>query len=358
MKRLAELDSKNPNIVKESTTIEECGMMPMPGMGMGGQHTPASINMTADSGSELTGMLRDIMQLAGMQKVGDEHLGVEPELMKLTPEPIAAVGPAIAEPMPSAADDMRSVIDKLHPDDEEGDDLGAFQGDNEVGDDEEETNEGQYDNSPADPEMVRSMAEFLKGCIESVEATAAGEDPDDVRYTIDLPAMQLNLKKLMSGQATERDLHNSLMGYDTEWRETLEEWFREENPKLYNYITGGDDEEETDEGQYDNSPADPNNVPAADADEYAHHENQPGAGQTSNGEKRQSNLPTATFESLMKEYKSFIGESEEEEMDEAEDAEEELEEGTCSTCHKDPCACDDEKVDESTADIIKLAGLK
>jgi len=287
-----------------------------------------------------------------MQKVGDEHLGVEPELMKLTPEPIAAVGPAIAEPLPSAADDMRSVIDKLHPDDEEGDDLGAFQGDNEV----------------------------------------------------------------------------------------------------------GDDEEETDEGQYDNSPADPNNVPAADADEYAHHENQPGAGQTSNGEKRQSNLPTATFESLMKEYKSFIGESEEEEMDEAEDStpanpkavsamakfltteiegweetanepdaspddvrytmdvptmkkhlqklssgsatEEDLvdallsydtefreiiqeslqsanpklyayieklsakfgwgklEEGTCSTCHKDPCACDDEKVDESTADIIKLAGLK
>jgi hypothetical protein len=252
MKRLAELDSKNPNVVKESTAIEECGMMPMPGMG--GQHTPASINMTADSGSELTGMLRDIMQLAGMQKVGAEHLGIEPEPMKLTPEPIAAVGPAIAEPMSSAADDMRSVIDKLHSDDEEGDDLGAFQGDDEEGD--------------------------------------------------------------------------------------------------------ADDEEETDEGQYDNSPADPNNVPAADADEYAHHENQPGSGNTSNGEKRQSNLPTATFESLMKEYKSFIGESSEEEMDEAEEDEEELEEGTCSACHKDPCACDDEKVDESTADILKLAGLK
>jgi hypothetical protein len=251
MKRLAELDSKNPNVVKESTAIEECGMMPMPGMG--GQHTPASINMTADSGSELTGMLRDIMQLAGMQKVGAEHLGIEPEPMKLTPEPIAAVGPAIAEPMSSAADDMRSVIDKLHSDDEEGDDLGAFQGDDEEGD--------------------------------------------------------------------------------------------------------ADDEEETDEG-YDNSPADPNNVPAADADEYAHHENQPGSGNTSNGEKRQSNLPTATFESLMKEYKSFIGESSEEEMDEAEEDEEELEEGTCSACHKDPCACDDEKVDESTADILKLAGLK
>jgi hypothetical protein len=127
-------------------------------------------------------------------------------MMKLTPEPIAAVGPAIAEPMPSATDDMRSVIDKLHVgDDGEEDDLGPFQGDD-----------------------------------------------------------------------------------------------------------GEEDEEDTDEGQYDNSPAEPTDAPAFDADEYAHQENQPGTGNTSNGEKRQSNLPTATFESLMKEYKSFIGEASEE----------------------------------------------
>ena len=325
MKRLAELDSKNPNIVKERTAIEECGMMPMPGMGMGGQHTPASINMTADSGSELTGMLRDIMQLAGMQKVGDEHLGVEPELMKLTPEPIAAVGPAIAEPLPSAADDMRSVIDKLHPDDEEGNDLGAFQGDDD------KMTEG-------------AMSEI------HMELSQVVQDEDYSKLS-DLMSDSGPVGQYLQHQIDEITYKTGLHPDDD---------FEEIETQLMTRLKRdfGDDEEETDEGQYDNSPADPNNVPAADADEYAHHENQPGAGQTSNGEKRQSNLPTATFESLMKEYKSFIGESEEEEMDEAEDAEEELEEGTCSTCHKDPCACDDEKVDESTADIIKLAGLK
>ena len=103
--------------------------------------------------------------------------------------------------------------------------------------------ENGYENQPADPEMVRAMAEFLKNCIESVEIgkQEPDSDPEDIRYTTDLPAMQMNLKKLMSGHATEKDLHNALMGYDTEWRETLEEWFREENPELYNYITGGDE---------------------------------------------------------------------------------------------------------------------
>ena len=82
------------------------------------------------------------------------------------------------------------------------------------------------------------------------------------------------------------------------------------------------------------------------------------SGETSNGEKRQSNLPTATYENLMKAYKQFIGESAEEEKTDEATNEEELDEGTCSACHKDPCVCDDEKVDESTLDILKLAGLK
>ena len=174
MKRLAELDANNKNVVKETTNIEECGMMPMPGMG--GSHTPASINMTADSGSELTGMLRDIMQLAGVHQVEPEHLGVEPEPMSLTPEPVSAVGPAIAEPL-SGADSMRSVLDKLNPEPagDGGDDLGPFQGngDDEEGDDDEgdnpfagndageeepeddeETDEGEYDNSPTEPTDV------------------------------------------------------------------------------------------------------------------------------------------------------------------------------------------------------------
>jgi hypothetical protein len=105
MQRLADLDAVNPNVVKEANkpkektrpisgsqkkektmenlnleslrylsglknTIAECGMM-----GGGGQ--PASINITAGSGQELTGMLKDIMNLAGVSKVEPHHMPVD-----------------------------------------------------------------------------------------------------------------------------------------------------------------------------------------------------------------------------------------------------------------------------------------
>lgn len=78
LKRLAELDAANPRVegasltqeqslvtvtnVEGSEQINECGMMPP-----AGPRTPASIHMTADSGSELTGMLKDLMTLAGVK---------------------------------------------------------------------------------------------------------------------------------------------------------------------------------------------------------------------------------------------------------------------------------------------------
>lgn len=53
--------------------INECGMAPMPA-----PNTPASINMTAASGQELSGMLKDIMSLTGVHKVEPHHMPVEP----------------------------------------------------------------------------------------------------------------------------------------------------------------------------------------------------------------------------------------------------------------------------------------
>jgi hypothetical protein len=179
LKRLAELDAQNPNIIKESVDLEECGPMGM--MGMDRPSTPATINMTAASGSELTGMLKDIMQLAGMHQVEPSHLGIEQEPMALTAEPMASVEPMQGD---SDAEVMRSVIDRMHP----------------------------------------------------------------------------------------------------------------------------DDEEETDEGMYDNSPNDPRDVPEFDSEEFAHHENQPGA-----GFGRRTNQPNANptaYESLMAEYKNFVAEAE------------------------------------------------
>lgn len=333
LKRLAQLDAKNPSVVKESTKVQECGPMgmmdSMPGMhGMMAEKpsVPAnfSINASAASGTEVADMMSQILTLAGLNKVGPDDLGAEPQGALVTAEPGVSVGPMAAEPMPSAADSMRSVLDKLNPEpagDDSGEELGPFQHNS----DEPEGGDSDSDAGPdtgAEPEFGNDQGE------------EDSEEADDE-----------------------------------------------------------EDQEETDEGQYDNSPADANSANPFDSEEQAHHENQPGAGETANGEKRQSNLPTATFEGLMKAYKQFIGEGDEEKPGKEEDMDEDVTdrlkdldpknpvnipayqrkaksgdsaqaarkesvEETCSTCHKDPCGCDDKKVEESTLDILKLAGLK
>ena len=153
MKRLAELDAQNPSIVKEDADLAECGMMPEMGMSMDKPSTPATINMTAGSGEELGNLLKDIMSLAGMNKVEPEHLGVEPAPMSMSPEPAIAISGG------SPADDMRSVIDKLNPmDDEGGDDVSQSHGDldndgdHDMDDHDKEKKEpvDEYDNDPAD----------------------------------------------------------------------------------------------------------------------------------------------------------------------------------------------------------------
>jgi hypothetical protein len=319
LKRLAQLDAKNSKVVKEGQ-VQECGPMGMmdgmPGMSPMGLDKPSvpanfSINASAATGNEVADMMSQILTLAGMKQVGAGDLGAEPVGAVVTDEPVSSVGPMAAEPMPSAADDMRSVLDKLNPEpagDEGGEELGPFQHDSDKP-------EGGEDDGAAKPEF---------GNDDSEGDQEAGDEDDE--------------------------------------------------------------EEETDEGQYDNSPADTNSANPFDSNEFANQENQPGSGDTSKGEKRQSNLPTATFEALMKQYKQFIGESEEEEdMEEGiEDRLKDLDpknpvnipayqrkaksgdsaeharntkEGvdeSCSTCHKDPCEC---STNESL-DILKLAGLK
>lgn len=182
-RRAAERKSKKKGMEEG---LNECGPMGM----MGQPHSPASINMTAASGDELSSMLKDILSLAGLQKVEPEHLGHEMPPVTVSPVPTISVGPMSAEPMTAEpietdSESMRSVLDKLHP--------------------EEETDES----------------------------------------------------------------------YDK---------------------------------MYDTSPADPRDAPAFDSEEFAHHENQPGSGDDEEGEKRQTNLPTATYENLMAEYRKFINE--------------------------------------------------
>lgn len=141
LKRLAELDAKNTNVVKESTSVEECGPMGMMDS-MGGMEkpsTPASMNITAGSGDELANMLATIMQLAGVKQVGADDLGAEHQPAVMTSEPIAAVGPAASD-----AEVMRSFADKMHP---EMDQEPEMDQDNKKETD--ESMDGIYDNSAA-----------------------------------------------------------------------------------------------------------------------------------------------------------------------------------------------------------------
>jgi len=145
IKRLAELDAKNPHMVQESqqSEVAECGMMPMPGMS--GSSTPASVNITAGSGQELSNMLKDIMSLAGVHQVEPHELGAEPAPVTLTAEPMTAMGPAA-----SAGDEMRAVIDRINGDDAGGED----------DKDDEEADEGAVpgvDNTPTGVDDVPSF---------------------------------------------------------------------------------------------------------------------------------------------------------------------------------------------------------
>ena len=177
MKRLAELDANNPNRQPEKTshltvtenfneevtnieldetaqdeltlesirvltgikkTLAECGIETMSMGGMPAHTTPASISITAANGPELSGMLRDIMQLAGRPQPDEEPLSTAP-VDHLEPvdheEPMGQMEPANAM-QASPTDSMRSVIDLLNPDD----------GENGEEDDEEMK---EYDNTPS-----------------------------------------------------------------------------------------------------------------------------------------------------------------------------------------------------------------
>ena len=136
LKRLAELDAANPSrpehkvsddqhittTLSESAQVAECGMMPEMG-DMGRPSTPASINMTAGSGGELGELIKAIATLAGQNRPA------EMEPLSATP----AMGVASDDGI-----DMRAMIDKLNPMDDEEDEKKAEEG-------------AVYDNTPADP---------------------------------------------------------------------------------------------------------------------------------------------------------------------------------------------------------------
>jgi hypothetical protein len=241
LKRLAALDANNPNVVnpaspkkkqqvKEDTSVAECGPMGMMGsMGMDRPSTPASfsINASAADGQEVSQMLRDIMNLAGM---GHEK---SPGDMGIDKEPVTGGN----MPAPSENELMRSMLDTMN-DPEDGDIISA-----------------------APPAPVDDMGGMDAGMGGMDDMGSAEAVPDDVGSMADH----------VRGMADElADTDKEELG--------LESW--------------------------DNTPADPTNVPEFDSNKFAYN---PNAGGVNKG---LTNQPTATLEDqLYNEYKKFVSEA-------------------------------------------------
>lgn len=313
MKRLAELDAANPNVIKESQ-VEECGMTPMMGeMGaMSPQpQIPASMNLTAGTGDELAGMLATIMQLAGVNKeqpTAPEMDGGDVDILSAEPE----VGGIETD-----GGGMRAMIDKLNP---SGDDAGGT----EFGDDGVSKAHGDLDND-GDHDMDDHSVEKDQGDEE-------GPEKDD------------------SEKGPEMD--DSEKGDDTS-------------------------SEKTDENMYDNTPDESTEGYGAFVNHGDLAKNSPGGGNVPkdhDSRPRVRNQPVATFENLMKEYKSFIGESDNTDSDVEEDMEEGIEDRLKDLDPKNPVnqpayqrkaksgdsasAAKNTKESIELADMLKIAGIK
>lgn len=127
--------------------LEECGMMGS--MPPAQPHTPASINMTAASGEELSAMLKDIMTLAGQSHMHEpEPLGGADGVAVVDVEP---AGDGMGPPEMGATDSMRSVLDRMNDVDDMGDD-----------DEEDDESVSEWDNTP-DPETTGYEANVPTG---------------------------------------------------------------------------------------------------------------------------------------------------------------------------------------------------
>lgn len=379
MKRLAELDTKNPNIsnplaagtkvkmpVQESnppqlpdltdltelkalsglTPVSECGMMGM--SPMGDSHPPVatfSINATAADGDEVASMLTQIMNLAGMHKVGPQHMpGVDGGATALTSTPAMAATPMDTPISTIAAhgnsgEVMRAMLDKMNdaPEDEQV----STPGDPEYDDSIEpmdgvtippSANTGSDTSqpmpSPASPEDesmgmgqegdLGSMADEIRGMADEL----ADMEPEDIGadgetdegsiqggvWTADAPKPgQPNVPppsgdpegvKDTKPKTTPPPKKTSDSG---EVDQPMADAYQHPMRKMMDMI---------DNESYDNTPADPNNIPANDSNKMAWN---PNAGGANKGVMNQPSAMAETLEDkLFNEYKKFVSEGKDE----------------------------------------------
>jgi hypothetical protein len=182
LKRLAELDSTNPNVAKPTMaseqslatvsniegeqineSISECGPMGMTSMDRPSTPATFSINASAESGEQVSSMLRDIMNLAGVKPVSDLPAFAGPKDIT----PVHALEPM--NDAPSAGDEMGDLIgmiDKMNT----GDDVSVAQGDVDGdGDHDMDDHKAEKDS------LVGKMADEVRGM--TAELTGEEQDP-------------------------------------------------------------------------------------------------------------------------------------------------------------------------------------
>ena len=232
--------------------VSECGVMELGGQGMMDSHPrpPASfsINATAADGAEVSSMLGDILNLAGVHKVGQEHM---------PPVDSAPSAMVQAPVMGGEKDAMRSALDAMNEPGDEMHDVDAPG----IEDEEMEPLGGMGDMGDA---MAGGMAQPEMGGQE-------GSSPE-------MQSMADEIRNMADRLSQIEDV-DELPGVE------------------------GGEEEKTDE-TWNNTPADSTNVPLGNSNDFAYN---PNAGGMNKG---MTNMPTATLEDqLYSEYKKFVSEA-------------------------------------------------
>jgi hypothetical protein len=247
--------------VKQS--LEECGIPMMTGMP---EHRPPasfSINATAADGQEVSSMLRDIMNLAGVS-----HADHSPAI---SAEPghadHGASEPMTMEPEKTdGADIMRSTMDKLNAVDQIAD----------------------ADGQPEDEGWKAGAVGAGLGALAGGPIGAA-------------------IGGGLGGSMEDESMGNG----GTETMQSMADEIRSMADKLADI----DSKEELGLESYDNTPNSPTDVPLADTNKFAYQPNNTEVGNRMDGNMPRGNV---TFEDqLMHEYKKFVSEAEEKTMSRA-----------------------------------------
>lgn len=189
--------SANVALDPKKEDLSECGMMG----GMGQSHSPASISMSADSGSELSTMLKDIMTLAGMQQHHDHGadvampMGGADGVAVVDVEPMSGPGMDVDEPSI-----MRSMLDKLNPDMDDDEEV------KEYGNTPNEQVAGYDAAVPSGNDLHKEKQQF--------PATQRGDNPMAATFE----SLMKEYRKFMSESSEEGVEEDSTRG--AEWKQT------------------------------------------------------------------------------------------------------------------------------------------